>query len=83
MNIETPLTEVAHMLPKEAAVVLMNLDVATQQLVLTLTRNVIVAWEQSGVDLDPITFSMVITPVVATLAGTITGTKRVINQEMQ
>lgn len=83
MNHDTPLAQVAHMLPPESAALLVNLDVRTQQLVLELSRNIIVAWEQSGVDLDPITFSMVITPVVATMGGMITATARSIIEEIQ
>lgn len=83
MTPETPLPEVAQMLPPETAALLMNLHTEQQILILTLIRNVIVGWEQSGVDLDPITFSMVLTPVVATIAGTITGALKIIEGKQQ
>ena len=74
MNTNTSLPEVARMLPKEAADLLVDLSPPAQKLILTLVRNIIASWEGSGVVLDPITFSAVVTPVVATLLGMIMNT---------
>jgi hypothetical protein len=66
---ETPLKEVAHMLPPESAEALLFLNATLQGAILHDIREVIVSWEQSGVDLDPITFSKIIVPVVAKITG--------------
>jgi hypothetical protein len=63
-DLNTPFTEIAHLLPTENAARLALLAAPIQAAVLTDVRFLVTQWEQSGVDLDPITFSRVLGPAV-------------------
>lgn len=65
MNLDTPLDQVAHFLPQEVAERLLAVgDAQVELAVLSEVRFTISKWEQSGVDMDPITFAKVLGPVV-------------------
>jgi hypothetical protein len=60
MNVNTPLTEVAHILPAETASLLLHLPTDRACAVLAEIRNIVTTWEENGVTMDPITFGVVI-----------------------
>jgi hypothetical protein len=68
VNPETPLPEVAHLLPAQQAATLGNLEPFIQEATLKDVRHLVVQWEQSGLDFDPITFEKALGPVVDVLA---------------
>lgn len=54
MNHQTPLTEVAALLPARAAQLLYDQDAVVRQIVMEMVRYHLAAWEEAGVVLDPI-----------------------------
>lgn len=71
MNLDTPLSQVALMLPLEAAQKLMYLPEARQTAVLAAVRRLMTRWESSGVVLDPFTLGVVLTSVIIELLAVI------------
>ncbi len=63
-SLETPLPEIAHLLPPaQAERIGTVMNPRVQMTILSEIRFIVVKWEQSGVKLDPITFSSVLGPV--------------------
>ena len=69
MNRETPLPEVIKFIPPAVAEVLMYQNFELQMWVATMVREIMVQWEENGVQLDPITLEGVLQPVMTTLMG--------------
>ena len=69
MNRETPLPEVIKFIPPAVAEVLMYQSPELQTWVVTMLREIMVQWEETGVVLDPITMEGVLQPVMTTLMG--------------
>ena len=67
MNHETPLHEVAQILPQTAAAILDGRDPLLQEAVLTNLRAILAFWEENGYHLDPVTFEGVMVSFVVTL----------------
>lgn len=67
MNHETPLHEVAQILPHAAAAILDGQDPILQEAVLTNLRTTLTFWEKNGYHLDPVTFEGVMVSFVVTL----------------
>lgn len=68
MKPDTPLTEVAAHLPREAAGHLSNYNPNVQTAVLTQVRALVVFWEARGYAFDPIAYEGLLNGVVPTLA---------------
>ena len=64
MTPETPLAEVARLLPTEAATLLMDQSPPVQKLAVELLKGQILYWESRGVLLDPLQFDVVVTGLV-------------------
>ena len=71
MNAETPLAEVAAMLPSSAATLLLASPSAVQEWALTNIRSCMTYWESDGYQLDPITMEGVLNAFVISLVGTL------------
>ena len=69
MTPETPLAEVAHHLPMEAAGHLLNYPSDVQQIVLHQIRITLVFWEERGYNLDPIAMEAALIALVSPLAS--------------
>lgn len=67
MNPDTPLPEVAQMLPKEAAQMLLPASQNVQGAVLRQLRALLVYWEQHHYVLDPVALEGIVTAFVASL----------------
>jgi hypothetical protein len=65
MNQDTPLEEVAAHLPAEAAEYLLPFPPGIQRVVLGQLRIVVAYWEGRGLTMDPITYEIVITSIIA------------------
>lgn len=66
MRTDTPLSEVALLLPVEGARILTERPVQVQILVLELLRDQIIYWESQHVVLDPVQFNAVVNGFVVT-----------------
>lgn len=64
MNRETTLPEVARHLPVPAAELLRVQPPVVQEAVLEIVRELICTWEESGAELDPIQWELVLNGVV-------------------
>lgn len=69
MTPDTPLPEVAHLLPQEAASWLSERDSFIQTSVLTQLRILVVFWESHGHVFDPIVYEGIINALVPSLAA--------------
>jgi len=69
MDHNTALPEVARLLPSAVAHSLMNLPPNTQSYVLSQVRDLLSAWEERGVILDPITLETVLYPITSKFAA--------------
>jgi len=69
MTPETPLPEVAALLPRTAAALLSGSSSDVQVRVLGCVRTCFVYWEEQGYDIDPITLEGVLNGLVAMAAG--------------
>jgi hypothetical protein len=69
MNHDTPLAEVAQLLPQEGAQALLRYPLIIQQNVLTNLRLILMTWEMVNVELDPIQFEAVVNSFVITMAA--------------
>lgn len=64
MNLNTPLVEVAHLLPAEAAQMIMYEPQNRQNAILHVVRRVVAEWEAKGLALDHFALSIVLTSIV-------------------
>lgn len=64
---ETPLPDIARMLPTMAADALGKTSPGTQATVLELLRNTFVYWQSNGYTLDPVQFEGVVNSFIATM----------------
>lgn len=60
MRYDTPLPDVAHMLPKEAARLLMSATPMTQEFTLQSVKTMLIELEETGVTLDPVQLEAVL-----------------------
>jgi len=67
MRYDTPLPDVAHMLPRGAARLLLSATPLTQEFVLQSVQTLLIELEESGVTLDPIQLDTVLSTYVRTI----------------
>lgn len=67
MRYDTPLPDVAHLLPRSAARFLMTATPLTQDFTLQAVRSMLIELEEADVTLDPIQLEAVLTSYVRTL----------------
>lgn len=72
---DTPLAEVAKIIPPDAASILLALPAPIIEQVLTLTRDCLFYWDKHDYAFDPIQFEGVVGALVATLAAVVTRIK--------
>lgn len=70
MNRDTPHNEVARILPRDSAALLLEMPFETQMAVLESVRNMMTDWEETGICLDPITLASVLHSFIKRLAPT-------------
>jgi hypothetical protein len=70
MNMETPLTEVAHHLPAETAGALGEFPQSVQVATLGAIRLTVSCWEEAGVSLDPMQYAVLLSTLTKTLSTT-------------
>lgn len=69
MTPETPLPEVAHHLPAQAAEHLLAYDPIVQEATLKQVRDMVVFWETQRYIFDPVAYEGILMAVVATVAS--------------
>lgn len=81
MNNDTPLAQVALMLPTEAAGMLTWETVNRQMAVLHVVRRCVSEWEALGTTLDPITLAVILNSLVREVLGVVTAVEQMLTED--